>query len=184
MPEPHRPSDRTAAERQADHAGLARLSDTLVPELVKKLSGSGLGELEVHEGDWTVRLRRPVGTAPHPRRERPRPGAPAARPAAPAAATPAAAAPADPRHVSATSPAVGVFRTVASIGHRVRAGDRLAVVDLLGIPQDVTSPIDGILVEYLVETGEAVEFGAEVAVVAAPVVDRDDDHPAGAAGEG
>jgi acetyl-CoA carboxylase biotin carboxyl carrier protein len=179
MPEPHRTSDRTAAERQADHAGLARLSDTLVPELVKKLSGSGLGELEVHEGDWTIRLRRPVGAVPHARRERPRPAAPAARLTAPVAAEPA-----DPRRATATSPAVGLFRTVASVGHRVRTGDRLGVVDLLGIPQDVTSPIDGVLVEFLVETGEAVEFGEEVAVVAAPVVDRGGDHPAGAVGEG
>ena len=30
MPEPHRPSDRTVAQREVDHAGLARLSDTLV----------------------------------------------------------------------------------------------------------------------------------------------------------
>jgi len=167
MPDPHRPSERTPDEREADHAGLARLSETLVPALIRKLNGSGLGELEVHEGDWRIRLRRSAAAAPQARRERPRASAPAARPAAPA---PVEAA--DPHRAIATSPAVGVFRTVASIGHRIRAGDRLAVVDLLGIPQDVAAPIDGVLVEFLVETGQAVEYGEELAVVAEPVAER------------
>ncbi|MDQ1323496.1 MAG: Lipoyl-binding protein, partial [Chloroflexota bacterium] len=78
MPEPQRPSERTAAERQADHAGLARLSETLVTALVQKLNGSGLGELEVREGDWKIRLRRPTGAAAATRRERPRTGGHAA----------------------------------------------------------------------------------------------------------
>jgi predicted deacylase len=46
------------------------------------------------------------------------------------------------------------------------------VVDLLGIAQPVVAPSDGILVEFLVESGEPVEYGEEVAVVAEPVVDR------------
>lgn len=165
MPEPHRPSDRTAAERQADHAGLARLSDTLVPALVQKLNSSGLGELEVREGDWRIRLRRPVGTAPQPRRERSRAAAYGpGRPVAVATATPH-----DPYRTLALSPAVGVFRAVASVGARVHAGDRIAIVDLLGIPQDVVAPIDGILVDVLVETGNPVEYGEEVAAIQEPV---------------
>ena len=173
MPEPRHSSDRTTAQRRADHDGLAWLSETLVPALIVKLNTSGLGELEVREGDWRIRLRRPAGTAPA-RRERPRTGA--LMGGAPAAArSPVAAEPAEPRdphRVSATAPAVGVFRTVAKIGGRVRLGDRIGVVDLLGIPQDVAAPIDGILVEFLVESGEPVEYGEEVAVVAEPVVDR------------
>jgi len=166
MPEPHRPSDRTVAQREADHAGLARLSDTLVPALVSKLNASGLGELEVREGDWRIRLRRPAGAVAQPRRERPRAAAHApARPGAPVAQV----APPDPHRVPALSPAVGVFRAIASVGTKVRSGDRIAVVDLLGIPQDVVAPIDGILVEVLVETGHPVEYGEELAVVAEPV---------------
>ncbi len=166
MPEPHRPSDRTAAQREADHAGLARLSETLVPALVSKLNASGLGELEVREGDWRIRLRRPAGTVTQPRRERPRSAAHA--PARPGV-TAAPAEPRDPHRAPALSPAVGVFRAIASAGTRVRSGDRIAVVDLLGIPQDVIAPIDGLLVEVLVETGHPVEYGEEVAIVAEPV---------------
>ncbi|HYO45017.1 MAG TPA: biotin/lipoyl-containing protein [Candidatus Limnocylindrales bacterium] len=169
MPEPQRPSDRTTAQREADHAGLARLSETLVPALVSKLNQSGLGELEVREGDWRIRLRRPTGSVPAARRERPRAAAhvPGHAPVRPGAAT--AAEPRDPHRAPALSPAVGVFRAIASVGTKVRSGDRIAVVDLLGIPQDVVAPIDGLLVEVLVETGHPVEYGEEVAIVAEPV---------------
>src|SRR6476660_8821422 len=68
MPDPTPPSERTAAERQADHDGLARLSEAPVPALVAKLNASALAELEVREGDWRIRLRRPP-VASH-RRER------------------------------------------------------------------------------------------------------------------
>ena len=77
MPDPRPTGDRTPAQRQADHASLGRLSESLVPALVQKLASSGLGELEVREGDWRIRLRRASSTAaPAPRRtERPRLGA-------------------------------------------------------------------------------------------------------------
>jgi acetyl-CoA carboxylase biotin carboxyl carrier protein len=170
MPEPHRPSERTAAQREADHAGLARLSDTLVPALVTKLNASGLGELEVREGDWRIRLRRPSGATMQPRRERQRtPAHTGVRPGSGAAGSAASAESRDPHRAPALSPAVGVFRAIAAIGTKVRLGDRIAVVDLLGIPQDVVAPIDGILVEVLVETGNPVEYGEEVAVIAEPV---------------
>jgi biotin carboxyl carrier protein len=52
-------ASRSASERQADHAAIDRLTDELVPALIAKLSASNLGEIEVGEGDWTIRLRRP-----------------------------------------------------------------------------------------------------------------------------
>ncbi len=189
MPEPHRPSDRTAAQREADHAGLARLSETLLPALVQKLNGSSLGELEVREGDWRIRLRRPAGsgTGATARRERPRPGGHAPGRPAGSAASAAPAEPRDPHRAIALSPAVGLFRAVSAVGTKVLSGDRIAVVDLLGIPQDVVAPIDGILVEILVGTGDAVEFGEEVAAVQEPVdeaTDSADDAASAAGGEG
>jgi biotin carboxyl carrier protein len=179
MPEAHHPGDRSPARREADHASLARLSETLVPALVAKLNASGLGELEVREGDWRIRLRRPVtavSPAPAVRRpERARPGAhlpdresraARAEGAAPADPGVAAAADVDDRLTPVRSPAVGVFRPDASPGARVRAGDRIGIVDLLGIPQDVAAPVDGTLVELLVAAGEAVEYGETIAIVA------------------
>ncbi len=57
------------------------------------------------------------------------------------------------------------------------------MVDLLGIAQDVVAPIDGLLVEVLAGTGDAVEYGEEVAVVAEPVVTDDGAADASAGGD-
>jgi biotin carboxyl carrier protein len=77
--EPRKPraADRRAvpsppvSDREADHAAIDRLADDLVPALIAKLSATGLGEIEVGEGDWTVRVRRPADAVPETRRERP-----------------------------------------------------------------------------------------------------------------
>jgi biotin carboxyl carrier protein len=55
------PEDRDAA-RAADHAGIDRLMDALVPALVAKLGTLDVGELEVRQDGWRVRLRRPAGS--------------------------------------------------------------------------------------------------------------------------
>jgi biotin carboxyl carrier protein len=75
--------------------------------------------------------------------------------------------PAAPGRAAATSPAVGIFRPVSPIGARVRAGDRVAIVDLLGIPQDVLAPIDGRVTEVLAQAGDAVEYGEETVLIEA-----------------
>lgn len=51
---------RSAEDRARDHAAIDRLADDLLPALVAKLAASGLGELEVREGAWRVRVRRPA----------------------------------------------------------------------------------------------------------------------------
>ena len=55
---------RSEAARRADHAGIARIADDLLPALIAKLGSTQLGELEVREDDWHVRLRRPFGAGP------------------------------------------------------------------------------------------------------------------------
>jgi biotin carboxyl carrier protein len=204
---------RTSAERAADHAAIDRLAEELLPALVAKLSATGLGEIEVGEGSWTVRVRRPAdASAGHTRRasdraSRSQPGhaghghAPgsfeghrSAREPKPAAAhstngaTPgtsetvapstaiapargAAARPTDDGgdryRAVATSPAVGVFqpRSEAKAGTRVRSGDRIGAVDMLGIPQEVVAPVDGIVGASLVEAGQTVEYGQELVII-------------------
>src|SRR5258705_6418750 len=68
--------DRTDAERSADHAAIGRLSDELLPALIAKLGATGLGELEIREGAWRVRLRRPAEGAPTSSARERRPGEP------------------------------------------------------------------------------------------------------------
>jgi biotin carboxyl carrier protein len=76
VPEPVQPGarrpERSAAERSADHAAIDRLAGELLPALIAKLGATALGELEVREGAWRVRLRRSgdgvSGGAPRERR--------------------------------------------------------------------------------------------------------------------
>jgi biotin carboxyl carrier protein len=182
---------RTPDERRTDHAAIDRLADELLPALVAKLGASGLGELDVREGGWRIRLRMP-GDGRGARRA----GAGGARAAArdghggpahpghagaaggahagtPAGAPPevAAADPADDpgraNRAVALSPAVGFFRPRADLatGSRVRSGDRLGTVDVLGVAQEVVAPVDGIVGATLVAAGEPVEYGQEVVEV-------------------
>src|SRR4029077_10967245 len=70
----------------------------------------------------------------------------------------------DPNRAVATSPAVGIFQPRPEMrpGTRVRAGDRLGFVDVLGVRQEVVSPVDGRVGATVVESGEAVEYGQEL----------------------
>jgi pyruvate/2-oxoglutarate dehydrogenase complex dihydrolipoamide acyltransferase (E2) component len=74
---------------------------------------------------------------------------------------------AGPSRVVATSPAVGYFRPRADLraGTKVRAGDRIGSVDVLGIGQDLVAPADGLIGATLVEAGEPVEYGQAVIVL-------------------
>ncbi|MFI5225544.1 MAG: acetyl-CoA carboxylase biotin carboxyl carrier protein [Candidatus Limnocylindrales bacterium] len=185
-------TERDAAGRAADHAAIDRLADELLPALSAKLAASSLAEIEVREGDWRIRLRRPadgIGSPPRRGTERPsrtQPGhaghghAPAAVEGhrsvtgrdgtAPLAVGPGHPVDGDGAHqpaadrAVATSPAVGIFQPRAELrpGTRVRSGDRLGYVDVLGVRQEVVSPVDGIVGASLVEGGDAVEYGQEL----------------------
>ncbi len=239
-----RASDRVPDQRLKDHAAIERLAGELLPALVAKLAATGLGEIEVREGTWKVRLRRPAdGHGPNygrrasdgPSRAQPghaghghapaaleghrsaregravTGGASSAPSAAPAVTSgngsghtltpvaPGRAGVARPGRSSytvdpgasdlhlavATSPAVGVYQPRKDLraGMRVRAGDRLGFVDLLGVPQEVVTPVDGLLGASLVEPGEAVEYGQELVVIELAGTPRAaGDSPAGRSG--
>jgi acetyl-CoA carboxylase biotin carboxyl carrier protein len=169
---------RTADEQAADHAAIDRLTEDLLPALIAKLGATGLGELEVREGGWRVRLRRPADGQPPTRSRRPAERSTSDRPErGPDRSTERAArtlhrpleaktARTQSRAV-ATSPAVGIYRPRAdlAVGARVRAGDRVGAVDILGVAQEVVAPVDGILGSSLVESGDAVEYGQEILVI-------------------
>jgi biotin carboxyl carrier protein len=194
--------ERSPEDRAADHAAISTIADELLPALIAKLGATGLGELEVREGDWRVRLRRTADGSP-PRERRPSSGATrsqpghaghghgpisaeAHRPTRTGSSTNGATQPLtavgpgvdrviegrarDDGRSIATSPAVGVFtpRPEMPTGTRVRAGDRLGVVDMLGVPQEVLAPVDGMLGASLVEAGDAVEYGQEIVVIEFP----------------
>lgn len=127
---------------------LASLTEEILPALIARLRASRLGELEIRSDAWRVRLRRDLRTR--------RPGR--------GQATDGLRTDADddePRPGEARSPAVGYFNPARQlvVGQAVLAGDTLGSVDMLGIDQDVTAPIGGIVSAILAERGQAVEYG-------------------------
>jgi biotin carboxyl carrier protein len=177
---------RDHARSQRDHEAINRLADELLPALISRLSSSGLGEIEVREGAWKARLRKPAITEHRVRVDEHRLHAAAAvRP--PAAGhrddrdrhTPETAADEELGAIVASSPAVGVYtpRRDLVVGMRVRAGDRIGFVDVLGVQQDVLSPIDGVIGSSLAEAGEAVEYGQELVRIEVPGADAASDRP-------
>src|SRR5438876_486521 len=79
----------------------------------------------------------------------------------------ATTAPRDAMRGVVASPAVGYFapRSGVDVGAKVRSGDPLGYVDVLGVRQEVVSPIDGALRSFEVESGQAVEYGQALARV-------------------
>ena len=166
--------ERTPEERRADHAAIDRLADELLPALVAKLGASGLGELDVREGAWRIRLRMPAdgrasrrtGGSSRGGHQPPSPHTASAHAIPPTRSSSPVAEPdpGPPTRAVAASPAVGFYRPRPDMtaGARVRAGDPVGAVDVLGIAQDVVSPTDGIVGASLVEPGDPVEYGQEV----------------------
>lgn len=112
----------------------------------------GYAEVELGEGEASFTAR--LGRAPKSK-------AAAAAPNAPAA-------PDAPKAIKATL--VGYWRDAKeplAVGRNVKKGDIVGMVEALGIVTDVTSKVDGEVVELLVEPGQAVEYGQVLAQVKA-----------------
>ncbi|MEO6351358.1 MAG: biotin/lipoyl-containing protein [Candidatus Limnocylindrales bacterium] len=154
-------------------AVIARLTTDTLPRLIERLSRSQLGELEVREDGWRIRLRRPmaVGTTPQAADQRGsrHHGAAAAPDRASAAHRPPQSARPESDRGRITSPGVGYFiaQDGVKVGSVVRRGDLVGHVNVLGVRQEVVAPIDGTLKEIEVEQGQAIEYGQRLARVEA-----------------
>jgi biotin carboxyl carrier protein len=232
-------SARSDGTRLEDHAAIDRLVDELLPALVAKLSATQLGEIEVREGEWRVRLRRPGDGIAHGRRSQDRSSDRASRaqpgheghghsrtateghrtrspapsgssvsvgplgsngsgslaplPVGPGPPIEVQTRPtsADSHRVMATSPAVGIYqpRTELTPGTRVRAGDRIGSVNMLGVPQEVVAPADGVVGAGFADAGDAVEYGQdlvaiELVTLAVDSAGAGDGRPGGSLGGG
>lgn len=139
-----------------------------VKKLIELLEESNIDEIEIKEGEESVRIsRNRPSTAPQyfaaP--------APMAAPAAPApvAPVPAAAAPAPVDNKSANavkSPMVGTFYRAASpgsppfveVGKNVKKGDVICIVEAMKMMNQIEADRAGVVEAILVEDGQPVEF--------------------------
>ena len=139
-----------------------------VKKLIELVEESGIGELEIHEGEESVRITR-YSAAPAQVTYAAAP-APAAAPAAPAAAAAAAAAaaPAAPelKGTVIRSPMVGTFyrapsptsANFAEVGQSVKKGDVLCIVEAMKMMNHIESDVSGVIDAILVENGQPVEY--------------------------
>jgi len=161
---------------------IAKLAADTLPRLIARMTRSELGELEVREDGWRIRLRRPIALSVDAQdgpgrtqsdRSRgaggPTTGAHGERITSTGRSGQAGRA--DLSRGSVTSPAVGYFSSRDGIanGTRVASGDVLGHVDVLGVRQEVVAPIDGVVGGLEVEAGQAIEYGQRIARIEANV---------------
>ena len=141
-----------------------------VKKLIELLEESGIAEIEIHEGEESVRISRNAA-----------PGSVAAAPvaiAAPAAApavAPVAAAPVEEvidGHVL-NSPMVGSFYRAPSpgassfveVGSKVSVGDTLCIIEAMKLLNQIEADKGGTIKAILVENGQPVEYNQPLFII-------------------
>ena len=144
-----------------------------VKKLIELLDESGIAEIEITEGEDSVRISRYSQNAP---------AAPVAMSyapptAAPAAVAPAAAevAPAEPEEEGFLVPApmVGTFYAASSpgaapyvqVGDRINEGDTLCIIEAMKMMNQIDADVSGVIKSIRVQNGEAVEYGQTLIVI-------------------
>jgi acetyl-CoA carboxylase biotin carboxyl carrier protein len=150
-----------------------------VKKLIELLEESGISELEISEGEESVRISR------HPRMSSPAPMAAASpmsqaaavlAPAAPAPATPATAAGEHkPRNddQTITSPMVGTYYSASApgakafveIGMEIKVGQILCIIEAMKMMNQIESDKSGRVTAILAKNGEPVEFGQPLFII-------------------
>lgn len=140
-----------------------------VKKLIELLEESGIDELEIHEGEESVRISRHSKqfAAPQAVYAQAAPVAAPAPAAAPAAAPVAEAAPAKQLNGTVVkSPMVGTFYRAPSptspmfveVGKTVKKGDVLCIVEAMKMMNHIEAETSGTIESILVENGQPVEF--------------------------
>ena len=149
-----------------------------IKKLIELLEESNLAEIEIHEGEESVRLTRPTAPAAPPVAM----AAPAPTPAAPAPAPGPAPAPAAeegdgeaglPDGELVRSPMVGTFYDspnpdsdpFVKEGQKVAKGETLCLVEAMKMFNQIESEVSGTVVAVLVESGQPVEFDQPLFVI-------------------
>ncbi|MFW2404893.1 MAG: acetyl-CoA carboxylase biotin carboxyl carrier protein [Gammaproteobacteria bacterium] len=149
-----------------------------VKKLIELLESSGIAELEITEGEESVRITRmptgapvyaaPVAAAPHA--AAPIAAAPASAPVAATAAEIPADAPAGTR---VEAPMVGTFYSSPSpdaapfvkVGDEVSPGDTLCIIEAMKMMNQIEAEVGGQVAAIQVQDGDPVEFGQVLFVI-------------------
>ena len=137
-----------------------------VKKLIELLEESGIAEIEIREGEESVRISR-YSAQPAPMMMQAPMPAPAATPVA------AAVVPAAPVGHTVNSPMVGTFyrastpgaRPFVEVGQHVNVGDTLCIIEAMKMLNQIEADKAGVVGAVLVENGQPVEFGQPLFVI-------------------
>ena len=143
-----------------------------VKKLIELLEESGISELEISEGEESVRISRHPRTAMQPSMMAAMPMAAAP----PAPATPATAAGEHkPRNDdnTVTSPMVGTYYSASApgakafveIGSEIKVGQILCIIEAMKMMNQIESDKAGRVTAILAKNGEPVEFGQPLFII-------------------
>ena len=145
-----------------------------VKKLIELLDESGIAEIEINEGEESVRISRYSSSAPAAPVQQYAP-APAAAPAtAPVAAEVDSEGekPAISGH-TIDAPMVGTFYTASApgapdfvkVGDSVNEGDTVCIIEAMKILNQIEADRSGVVKSILVENAQPVEFGQPLIVI-------------------
>jgi acetyl-CoA carboxylase biotin carboxyl carrier protein len=143
-----------------------------VKKLIELLEESGIAELEIREGEESVRISR-HSTNPAPVLAAAAPAPIAAAPAAiPAVDSSVDSKPEISGHVI-KSPMVGTFyrspspgsKVFVEVGQSVKAGDTLCIIEAMKLLNQIESDKSGVVKAILIENEEPVEYGQPLFII-------------------
>lgn len=156
-----------------------------IKKLIELLEGSSLSEIEIVEGEESVRLSRAMAVNPASMMQHALPAnVQAAAWTAPGSAVPAAAAAVSPVPVEAEeeavpegelvrAPMVGTYysssspeaEAFVSLGQRVSEGETMCIIEAMKMFNQIEAEASGTVVAILVENGQPVEFDQPLFVI-------------------
>ena len=145
-----------------------------IKKLIELIEDSDIAEIEIKEGEESVRLSRYSASQPilmnSPHAYAPAPANQAAtQSATPAIATP----PEEPSGHQVRSPMVGTFyrspspgaKAFIEVGQRVNVGDTLCIIEAMKILNQIEADKSGVVVKILVENAQPVEYNQPLFVI-------------------
>jgi len=140
-----------------------------VKKLIELLEESGIAEIEIKEGEESVRIsRQPTGAvASHFPVYAPPPAQPIAAAVAPTPESAPSAATAGSADYTVQAPMVGTFysapapgaKAFVQIGDEVKVGQVLCIIEAMKMMNQIESDRAGKITSVLVQNGDPVEFG-------------------------
>ncbi|PIE00766.1 MAG: acetyl-CoA carboxylase, biotin carboxyl carrier protein [Thiothrix nivea] len=144
-----------------------------IKKLIDLLGDSDVAEIEIKEGDDSVRISRISSTLPAPA------AAPAVTTAVAAALPPAPAAEAAATDSSLPgghvieAPMVGTFYRASSptakpfveVGQNIKSGDTLCIIEAMKMLNQIPADTSGVVKAILVENEQPVEFGQPLMII-------------------